>query len=43
MSCIIAAVRKTPEDSHPSEAAVEKIIQLWLLGSGDRNGGRAQR
>ncbi|CAG7671810.1 unnamed protein product, partial [Allacma fusca] len=38
-----SAVRKIPEDSNPSEAAVEKIIQLWLLGSGDRNGGRTQR
>ncbi|CAG7718028.1 unnamed protein product, partial [Allacma fusca] len=38
-----AAVRKSSESSCPSEHEVEKLIQKWLLGAGDRHGGRADR
>ncbi|CAG7732288.1 unnamed protein product [Allacma fusca] len=44
VECIIAAaVRKSSESSCPSEHEVEKLIQKWLLGAGDRHGGRADR
>ncbi|CAG7820350.1 unnamed protein product [Allacma fusca] len=43
LNCITASVRKKQDDSEPSEAVVENFVKKWLLGSGDRNGGRAKR
>ncbi|CAG7716153.1 unnamed protein product, partial [Allacma fusca] len=43
MECILAAVRKQPEDTIPTEFQCERVVRKWLLGSGDRHGGRTQR
>ncbi|CAG7679709.1 unnamed protein product [Allacma fusca] len=37
LQCIILAIRKSPEDTAPTDADVENVVKKWLLGSGDRN------
>ncbi|CAG7784980.1 unnamed protein product, partial [Allacma fusca] len=42
-ACLIASLRTDPQSVTPTEAEVDKYVQKWFGGSGDRNGGRAAR
>ncbi|CAG7820077.1 unnamed protein product, partial [Allacma fusca] len=42
-TCIITSLRTDPHSSSPTEAVVDKRVQIWFGGSGDHNGGRAAR
>ncbi|CAG7724562.1 unnamed protein product, partial [Allacma fusca] len=42
-SCLIASLRSSSQATFATEADVDKCVQKWFGGAGDRNGGRAER